>query len=87
MRAPDAPVPAMLLEVDRVTEPVDHLVAKVRRYSEWFELLAPKADKDKAHAARRKGAAVHAFRPGYRDRPPQRSIRLYRRRISEWTGI
>lgn len=62
MRAPDVDVPAMLLEVDRVTEPVDVLVAKVRRYTEWFELLAPKADKDKAHAARRKGAAVHDFR-------------------------
>ncbi|MCM2394333.1 replication-relaxation family protein [Streptomyces albipurpureus] len=62
MRAPDARVPAMLLEVDRVTEPVDDLVAKVRRYSEWFEVLAPKADKDKAQAARHKGAAVHDFR-------------------------
>ncbi|MFD6186784.1 replication-relaxation family protein [Streptomyces goshikiensis] len=43
MRAPDAGVPAMLLEVDRVTEPVDDLVAKLRRYSDWFELPAPKA--------------------------------------------
>jgi hypothetical protein len=62
MRAPDAGVPAMLLEVDRVNEPVDVLVAKVRRYTEWFELLAPKADKAKAHAARHDGAAVHDFR-------------------------
>ncbi|MEU9671829.1 replication-relaxation family protein [Streptomyces bobili] len=60
MRAPDAGVPAMLLEVDRVTEPVDDLVAKLRRYTEWFELLAPKADKDKAQMTR--GAAVHDFR-------------------------
>ncbi|MFJ9155010.1 hypothetical protein ACIRP7_44865 [Streptomyces sp. NPDC102270] len=50
----------MLLEVDRVNEPVDVLVAKLRRYTEWFELLAPKVDKDKAHMTR--GAAVHAFR-------------------------
>ncbi|WP_405393464.1 replication-relaxation family protein (plasmid) [Streptomyces sp. NBC_01102] len=62
MRAPDVDVPAMLLEVDRVNEPVDVLVAKVRRYTEWFELLAPKADKVKAHAARRDGAAAHDFR-------------------------
>ncbi|MFD9722085.1 hypothetical protein [Streptomyces sp. NPDC059076] len=62
MRAPDTGVPAMLLEIDRVHEPVDELVEKLRRYSDWFELLAPKADKDKAHAARRKGAAVHDLR-------------------------
>ncbi|MFE4336503.1 replication-relaxation family protein [Streptomyces sp. NPDC056831] len=62
MQAPDVDVPAMLLEVDRVNEPVDVLVAKVRRYTEWFELLAPKADKVKAHAARHDGAAVHDFR-------------------------
>ncbi|GGT76208.1 hypothetical protein GCM10010207_86360 [Streptomyces atratus] len=63
MRAPDADVPVMLLEVDRVTEPVDVLVAKVRRYSEWFEFLAPKADKDHERAARSYGGArVHDFR-------------------------
>lgn len=63
MRAPDAKVPAMLLEVDRVTEPVDDLVAKLRRYTEWFELLAPKADANKEKAARScGGATVHAFR-------------------------
>ncbi|MFE4336957.1 replication-relaxation family protein [Streptomyces sp. NPDC056831] len=70
MRAPDVDVPAMLLEVDRVNEPVDVLVAKVRRYAEWFELLAPKADKTKAHAARRDGAAVHDFRLWSRIYPP-----------------
>jgi hypothetical protein len=43
MRAPDAGVPAMLLEVDRVNEPVDDLVDKLRRYHDWFELPAPKA--------------------------------------------
>ncbi len=62
MRAPDAGVPAMLLEVDRVNEPVDDLTAKLRRYNDWFELLAPKADRDKEKAARRQGAAVHDFR-------------------------
>ncbi|MGW7361295.1 hypothetical protein ACWGI0_32920 [Streptomyces sp. NPDC054802] len=50
----------MLLEVDRVTEPVDDLVDKIRRYHERFELLAPKADATKEKSAR--GAAVHAFR-------------------------
>ncbi|MFD4860650.1 replication-relaxation family protein [Streptomyces atratus] len=63
MRAPDADVPVMLLEVGRVTEPVDVLVAKVRRYTEWFELLAPKTDKDHERAARSYGGArVHDFR-------------------------
>lgn len=62
MRAPDAGVPAMLLEVDRVTEPVDDLVDKLRRYHDWFELLAPKADADKEKVARHNGAAVHDFR-------------------------
>ncbi|MFC7965475.1 replication-relaxation family protein [Streptomyces cinereoruber] len=60
MRAPDAGVPAMLLEVDRVNEPVDELVDKLRRYHGWFGLLAPKADPAKEKAAR--GAAVHDFR-------------------------
>ncbi|MFJ2900601.1 replication-relaxation family protein [Streptomyces sp. NPDC087218] len=64
MRAPDAGVPAMLLEIDRVTEPVDDLVDKLRRYTDWFELLAPKADADKERAARdgHLGARVHDFR-------------------------
>ncbi|GGU67230.1 hypothetical protein GCM10010274_64650 [Streptomyces lavendofoliae] len=63
MRAPDAGVPAMLLEVDRVNEPVDDLVAKLRRYTDWFELLAPKADKDRERVARAFGGArVHDLR-------------------------
>ncbi|WP_234329336.1 MULTISPECIES: replication-relaxation family protein [unclassified Streptomyces] len=52
MLAPDAGVPAMLLEVDRVNEPVDDLVAKLRRYTDWFELPAPKADAKREPAAR-----------------------------------
>ncbi|MER6573964.1 hypothetical protein ABT288_49545 [Streptomyces sp. NPDC001093] len=44
-------------------EPVDDLVAKLRRYHEWFELLAPKADTNQEKAARSHGGpAVHAFR-------------------------
>ncbi|MFJ1804027.1 hypothetical protein [Streptomyces sp. NPDC088180] len=69
MRAPDSGVPAMLLEVDRVNESVDDLTAKLRRYNDWFELLAPKDDKDKEKAARRQGAAVHDFRPWSRIYP------------------
>ncbi|GLX49704.1 hypothetical protein Shyhy01_26540 [Streptomyces hygroscopicus subsp. hygroscopicus] len=59
MRAPDTGVPAMLLEVDRVTEPVDELVAKLRRYHDWFKLLAPNAyaNKEKAASAARCGGA------------------------------
>ncbi|WP_371095120.1 replication-relaxation family protein [Streptomyces sanglieri] len=68
MRAPDAGVPAMLLEVDRVNEPVDDLVDKLRRYHDWFELLAPKADANKEKAAQ--GAAVHDFRLWSRIYPP-----------------
>ncbi|MFD8936284.1 hypothetical protein ACFV0R_13705 [Streptomyces sp. NPDC059578] len=39
MRAPDVGVPAMLLKVDRFNEPVDDLTAKLRRYTDGFELL------------------------------------------------
>jgi hypothetical protein len=62
MRAPDAGVPAMLLEIDRVTEPVDDLAAKLRRYADWFALPAPRADPAGEKAARPQGAAAHAFR-------------------------
>ncbi|MEU2358949.1 replication-relaxation family protein [Streptomyces misionensis] len=68
MRAPDAGVPAMLLEIDRVTEPVDDLVAKLRRYHEWFDLLALKADANKEKVARHNGAAGGAA--GLPDLPP-----------------
>ncbi|MEU8138202.1 replication-relaxation family protein [Streptodolium elevatio] len=60
VRAPDAGVPVLLVEVDRGTEPVDELVAKLRRYREWFELLAPKADAQKAEYAQH--GDVHPFR-------------------------
>lgn len=64
VRAPDElGVPVLLVEVDRGTEPVAELVAKVRRYVEWFELLAPKADAKAADAARVSGGAgVNGFR-------------------------
>ncbi|CAL9671730.1 hypothetical protein SUDANB178_07500 [Streptomyces sp. enrichment culture] len=40
MRAPDAEVPAMRLEADRLNELVD----KLGRCTDWFEFLAPEAD-------------------------------------------
>ncbi|MFI2209839.1 hypothetical protein [Streptomyces sp. NPDC020141] len=60
----------MLLEVDRVTEPVSDLAEKVRRYTDWFELLAPKADPDRERLARREGAEVRGFRLWSRLSPP-----------------
>ncbi|MGW6289078.1 hypothetical protein [Streptomyces sp. NPDC055107] len=61
--APDAGVLAMLLEVDRVNEAVDVPVNKVRRYTERFELLSPKADKDRERVARAFGGVrLHDFR-------------------------
>ncbi|MGW0664603.1 hypothetical protein [Streptodolium elevatio] len=64
VRGPDtAGVPVLLVEVDRGTESVAELVVKVRRYVEWFELLAPKADAKEADRARRSGGAeVNSFR-------------------------
>ncbi|MFB6992277.1 replication-relaxation family protein [Streptomyces sp. NPDC056304] len=84
MQAPDADVPVILLEVDRVNEPVDVLVAKVRRYSEWFELLAPKADKD--HERGSEGArlpAVVADLPGDQPRTQVRAEKTARLHAQE----
>lgn len=39
------------MEVDRVNE----LMAKLRRYTDWFELLAPKADPTREKAGRAAG--------------------------------
>jgi hypothetical protein len=45
-----------------IIEPVDVPVATVRRYSEWFGLLAPKADKVKKRVSVR-GAPATVPRP------------------------
>ncbi|MEU9321998.1 replication-relaxation family protein [Streptomyces sp. NPDC048295] len=45
VRAPEAGVPVMLLEIDRRTEDAHDLVAKLRGYWEWGRRLAPDADK------------------------------------------
>ncbi|MEV5177622.1 replication-relaxation family protein [Streptomyces flaveolus] len=43
VRARQAGVPVLLLEIDRRTEDAHNLVAKLRRYWEWGRLLAPDA--------------------------------------------
>ncbi|WP_258958141.1 replication-relaxation family protein, partial [Streptomyces leeuwenhoekii] len=45
VRAPEAGVPVMLLEIDRRTEDAHELVAKLRRYWEWGRLLPKDAHK------------------------------------------
>ncbi|GAB1339871.1 hypothetical protein ACE1SV_64610 [Streptomyces sp. E-15] len=45
VRALDAGVPVLLLEIDRRTEDAHDLVAKLRRYWEWGRLLPRDADK------------------------------------------
>ncbi|MFE4061103.1 replication-relaxation family protein [Streptomyces sp. NPDC059096] len=45
VRAPEAGVPVLLMEIDRRTEDAHDLIAKVRRYWEWGRLLPKDADK------------------------------------------
>ncbi|MFE4061175.1 hypothetical protein ACFXP3_33610 [Streptomyces sp. NPDC059096] len=45
VRAPEAGVPVLLMEIDRRTEDAHDLVAKLRRYWEWGRLLPKHADK------------------------------------------
>ncbi|MEU8294609.1 replication-relaxation family protein [Streptomyces pseudogriseolus] len=45
VRAPEAGVPVLLLEIDRRTENAHELVAKLRRYWEWGRLLPKDAPK------------------------------------------
>ncbi|MFF0486746.1 replication-relaxation family protein [Streptomyces sp. NPDC004435] len=45
VRAPDAGVPVLLVEVDRRTEDAHDLVTKLRRYWQWGQLLPKDADK------------------------------------------
>ncbi|MEU9376498.1 replication-relaxation family protein [Streptomyces sp. NPDC048255] len=53
VKASAANVPVLLLEVDRLNEGVDDLVHKLRRYTEFFERLAPGADKEQPERAQR----------------------------------
>ncbi|MEV4342314.1 hypothetical protein [Streptomyces sp. NPDC049590] len=45
MRAPEAGVPVLLVEIDRRSEDAHGLVVKLRRYWEWGRLLPKDADK------------------------------------------
>ncbi|MFF6974419.1 hypothetical protein GTW66_24840 [Streptomyces sp. SID5473] len=72
----------MLLKTDRVTEPVDDLADKLRRYTDWFHLPAPKADPDRERTAR--GVAVHCLRLG-RSRSPAGRPRSARAGSGAWS--
>ncbi|WP_258056112.1 hypothetical protein [Streptomyces sp. Ru62] len=58
VRAREAGVPVMLLEIDRRAEDADDLVAKLRRYWEWGRLLAPDADKHTVNLVRSQPDAI-----------------------------
>ncbi|OIJ95454.1 hypothetical protein [Streptomyces colonosanans] len=58
VRAPEAGVPVLLLEIDRRTEDAHDLVAKLRRYWEWGRLLPRDADKHTVDLARSRPDAI-----------------------------
>ncbi|MCY0921107.1 hypothetical protein OS965_23460 [Streptomyces sp. H27-G5] len=58
VRAPEAKVPVMLLEIDRRTEDAHELVLKLRRYWEWGRLLSRDADKHIADRVRSRPDAI-----------------------------
>ncbi|MET8615877.1 replication-relaxation family protein [Streptomyces misionensis] len=58
VRAPEAGVPVLLLEIDRRTEDAHDLVAKLRRYWEWGRLLPKDADKRTVDLARSRQDAI-----------------------------
>ncbi|MES4886219.1 replication-relaxation family protein [Streptomyces sp. NPDC127178] len=58
VRAPEAGVPVLLLEIDRRTEDAHDLVAKLRRYWEWGRLLPKDADKHTVDLARSRPEAI-----------------------------
>ncbi|MFG2676870.1 hypothetical protein [Streptomyces sp. NPDC048445] len=58
VRAPEAGVPVMLLEIDRRTEDAHDLVQKLRRYWEWGRLLPKDADKQIADRVRSRPDAI-----------------------------
>ncbi|EYT77947.1 hypothetical protein CF54_40060 [Streptomyces sp. Tu 6176] len=74
VRAPEAGVPVMLLEIDRRTEDAHDLVAKLRRYWEWGRLLPKDADKRTVDRVRSRPDAIehvdHAKRLWRRFYPP-----------------
>ncbi|MEV6841479.1 hypothetical protein AB0N17_44730 [Streptomyces sp. NPDC051133] len=58
VRAPEAGVPVLLLEIDRRTEDAHDLVAKLRRYWEWGRLLPRDADKHTVDLVRSRPDAI-----------------------------
>ncbi|WP_261398557.1 hypothetical protein [Streptomyces misionensis] len=58
VRAPEAGVPVLLLEIDRRTEDVHDLVAKLRRYWEWGRPLPKDADKRTVDRVRSRPDAI-----------------------------
>ncbi|TBO58158.1 hypothetical protein EYS09_18895 [Streptomyces kasugaensis] len=58
VRAPEAGVPVLLLEIDRRTEDAHDLVAKLRRYWEWGRLLPRDADKRTVDLVRSRPDAI-----------------------------
>ncbi|MFJ7063158.1 hypothetical protein ACIQVA_36790 [Streptomyces microflavus] len=58
VRAPEAGVLVMLLEIDRRTEDAHDLVVKLRRYWEWGRLLPKDADKQIADRVRSRPDAI-----------------------------
>ncbi|MGZ2362374.1 replication-relaxation family protein [Streptomyces sp. 372A] len=58
VRAPEAGVPVLLVEVDRRTEDAHELVAKLRRYWEWGRLLPKDAPKRKVDLVRSRPDAI-----------------------------
>ncbi|MFJ2575122.1 hypothetical protein ACIOYT_32495 [Streptomyces halstedii] len=58
VRAPEAGVPVLLVEVDRRTEDAHELVAKLRRYWEWGRLLPRDATKSKIDLVRSRPDAI-----------------------------
>ncbi|MGA4960400.1 replication-relaxation family protein [Streptomyces lavendulocolor] len=74
VRAPEAGVPVMLLEIDRRTEDAHDLVAKLRRYWEWGRLLPKDAAKRTVDLVRSRPAAIedvgHELRLWRRIYPP-----------------
>ncbi|MGW9453387.1 replication-relaxation family protein [Streptomyces sp. NPDC055632] len=70
VRAPQAGVPVMLLEIDRRTEDAHDLVAKLRRYWQWGRLLAPDAGRIAVDLVRSQPDAIEDVR---------HELRLWRR--------
>ncbi|MEU3603671.1 replication-relaxation family protein [Streptomyces sp. NPDC006798] len=61
VRAPDAGVPVLLVEVDRRTEDAHDLVAKLRRYWEWGRLLPKDAPKRTVDLVRARPDVIEDF--------------------------